>query len=67
MEKIINELYNEIRNMKIAEAKNNKNTVKYYECYDSEKEFAIVMELCDENLTKYFTNRKKTFNFKDIV
>ena len=61
MEKNINDLYNEIKNMKIAEDKDNKNTVKYYECFDTENEFAIVMELCDENLATYFANRNETF------
>ena len=67
MEKIINSLYNEIINMKIIEDIDNENTVRCYECFDIENEFAIVMELCDENLTKYFANKKETFNYKEIV
>ena len=52
---------NEIKYMKIMEGKNkeNINTVKYYEYFHTENEFAIVMELCDNNLTKLFENKKK--------
>ena len=51
---------NEINYMKIMEGKNkeNINTVKYYEYFHTENEFAIVMELCDSNLTKLFENKK---------
>ena len=52
----------QIRNMKISEGKNkdNENTVKYYEDFDTENEFAIVMELCDDNLFNYLG--KSTFD-----
>ena len=58
MKKYINCFYNEIKNMKIAQGENedNENTVKYYECFDTKKEIAIVMELCDDNLKNYLIN-----------
>ena len=43
---------NEIENMKIC-SENNDNSVKYYESFETENEFAIVLELCDESLTKF--------------
>ena len=63
----INNFLNEITCMKILETKNqdNKNTVKFYEYFDNENEFIIVMELCDENLVKYFASREP-FNEKEI-
>ena len=36
---------------------NNENIVKYYESYQTENEFAIVLELCDFSLTKFKKNR----------
>ena len=56
--------------MKIVESKKkeyeNNNTVKFYECFDSKDEFAIVMELCDSNLTNIFTQRDKPYNIEEI-
>jgi len=52
---------NEIKMMKIAEGKNkeNINTVKFYEYFDTKDEFAIVMELCDDNLCRFLINQKQ--------
>ena len=52
--------------MKIIEGKNkeNKNTVKFYEY--NEKDFSIVMELCDENLTNFNIKKKQAFQIKEI-
>ena len=63
----VSEYLNEITCMKNLEGKNqdNKNTVKFYEYFDNEKEFIIVMELCDENLVKHIANRGP-FNEKEI-
>ena len=47
---------NEIENMKIC-MKDNINSVKFHELYDIEKEFAIVMELCDDNLQNILNKR----------
>ena len=54
---------NEIENMKIC-SENNDNSVKYYESFETENEFAIVLELCDESLTKF--KKDKSFNSKEI-
>ena len=61
MKPYITKFENEIKYMKILEGKNkeNKNTVKFYEYFHTEKEFVIVMELCDGNLTKLFENKRK--------
>ena len=52
----IHSFENEVNNMKMIEGLNreNKNTVKYYESYLTKDEFAIVMELCDQNLLKSY-------------
>ena len=62
------DLKEEIKIMKIIEGKNkdNKNTVKLYEYFDMEKEFAIVMELCDMNLNEYCTKKNKPFSSQEI-
>ena len=58
---------NEIDNMKICSRYNtNINSVKFYEYYDTEEEFIIVMELCDDNLLSILTKRKKGFNKEEI-
>ena len=61
---------NEIKYMKIMEGQNkeNINTVKFYEHFHTEKEFVIVMELCDGNLTNLFKKKKKNecFNIEEI-
>ena len=54
----INKLKNEIENMKIC-GNNNENSVRYYESYQNEKEFAIIMELCHTNLSKFLKVKKK--------
>ena len=66
MKTYVNEFINEIKNMELAEGKNkdNENTVKFYEYFNNEKEMAIVMELCDENLTSLLV--KKKFTVKEI-
>ena len=52
----------ECENMKIY---SNINSVKYYEHFKNEKNFTIVMELCDENLSQFLL-KKKGFNEKEI-
>ncbi len=54
-------IINEIKNMKISEGKNkqNKNTVKYYECFENNEEIALVMELCDEDLLSLLAKKDK--------
>ena len=47
MNRYIDNFYDEVGYMKIMEGekKQNKNTVKFYEYFDNEDEFVIVMEL----------------------
>ena len=54
---------NEIKNMEIC-GENNENSVKYYESYQTEKEFAIVLELCDESLSSF--KKIRNFSSKEI-
>ena len=65
---IIDDYIKETENMILLEGENkdNKNSVKFYECYKTDKEFAIVMELCDDNLMNFLINRKKPFNANEI-
>ena len=64
----IHSFENEVNNMKMIEGLNreNKNTVKYYESYQTEDEFAIVMELCDKNLLKKLLDDNRPFNEEEI-
>ena len=55
---------NEIKFMEIC-GENNENSLKYYQHFETEKEFIIVMELCDGNLID-FIKFKKDFNINDI-
>ena len=48
----IKSLRNEIENMKIC-GENNDNSIKYYESFETKEEFVIVMELADEDLSKF--------------
>ena len=54
----------EVDNMKKC-SENNINSVKIYDCYHSKtnlkNEFAIIMELCDDNLQKILEKRGKGF------
>ena len=50
---------------------NNKNSVECYEYFKSEKEFVIIMELCDKNLSELLLEKKKKdnryFNSEEIL
>jgi serine/threonine protein kinase len=54
---------NEIENMKICE---NKYSVKFYESFENENILAVVMELCDNNLSNILRKKKEGFNIKEI-
>ena len=58
MEKYINNYLSEVKIMKILEGKNkqNINTIKFYEYFNTKDEFAIVMELSDDNLKNLNNN-----------
>ena len=43
-----------------------ENSVKIYDFFDKEKEFEIIMELCDKNLFDILLERKKGFNAEEI-
>ena len=43
----------------------NVNTVQFFEYFNTDNEFAIVMEKCDLNLNDYFTDNK-TFSLEEI-
>ena len=59
----IEKLNNEIKLMELC-GKNNENSVKYFESYETEDEFVIIMELCNESLKEYA--KEKTLNSKEI-
>ena len=63
---IKDDLMKYIETIKIIEEKNkeNENTVKYYEYFDNDKEFVIVMEYWDDNLLHEMAERKRPFNVK---
>ena len=69
MKPYIDCLLNEIKNMQIAEGedKDNENTVKFFESFDNDKEFAIIMELCDDNLLNYISKQKDNFNLDEKI
>ena len=55
---------NECENMKIC---SNINSVKYYEYFNDENNFVIIMELCDSNLLQFLLSKNnKGFNIKEI-
>ena len=62
---VINSIENEVKNMTIC-MKDNINSIKFYELYDIEKEYAIVMELCDDNLQNILNKRNTGFNKDEI-
>ena len=47
--------------------KNNINSVQFHELYDTEKEYAIVMELCDGNLQNILNKRSSGFNRDEVL
>ena len=70
-EKIIKNLENllvkQTETMKLLEQEgDNKNTVKFHEYFNTQKEFAIVMEKCDFDLNHYFNHRAEKFSFDEI-
>ena len=62
-DKYIKRIREEVKIMKIC-SENNENSVKYYETFENEEKFSIVMELCDETLTQF--KKSRTFNSKEI-
>ena len=68
MKPYIDTFLKEVEIMKIAEGidEENENTIKFLEYYDCEDDFVIVMELCDQNLTKFIAKRKADLSEEDI-
>ncbi len=56
----------EIYYMKECQKNNNKNSVRFYEYYDTDDEFIIVMELCDDNLSNLIRRTQMKFNLDEI-
>ena len=54
--------------MVIVEGENreNKNTVKFYEYFETKDEFGIVMELCDDNLFNVLIEREYPYSAQEI-
>ena len=57
---------NVVNNMKIC-GNNNKNSVQFYKYFCNEEEFAIVMELCDENLLTFFKRKRVNLSKNEII
>ena len=62
---IIYDIKNEINNMNIC-GKNNINSIKYYESFQNENEFVIVLELCDYSLRDLINQKNKIFYSDEI-
>ena len=63
----INSFIQEYEIMKICSNNNtNENSVKCYEYFDTEKEFVIIMELCDDNLLKVLIKNKKSLTIQEV-
>ena len=53
----------EIENMQKCEC---ENSVHIYDYFDTEKEFVIIMELCDETLFHLLCRKQNGFNSEEI-
>jgi len=64
----VDQFFNLINKMRILEGvnKENKNTVKFFEYFNTKDEFVIVMELWDDNLYDFLMNKKEPFNYEQI-
>ena len=66
---IIDGFFNEVNHMIILQGLNNENqnTVIFDEYFNTDEEFVIIMELCDDNLLQYKSEVKKNkLNFEEI-
>ena len=61
----INHMNNELKNMKIC-SNQNIYSVKLYECFHFNNKFAIVMELCDDNLQNILNKKNEGFTCEEI-
>ena len=65
LEEFVKLLGEQITAMKILED-NNENTVQIFEYFNTKKEFAIVMEKCDTDLSNAFAESKNNFSLDQI-
>ena len=67
-QKYIKIFFNEVNHLKIlqGEKKENNYTVLFDEYFNTENEFVIVMELCDDNLLNYSLNHKNPLSLEEI-
>ena len=62
-----NAFRDEAKYMRTLQGKNNENAVSLDECFETDEEFVIIMEKCDNNLFKHLISIKKTpFNPDEI-
>ena len=64
---LVKHLVRQTEVMKILEEGNNENTIKFYEYFNTQKEFVIILEKCQGNLSHYFNYRKENFNLDEIT
>ena len=65
-EYIEDKLKNEIKIMRLC-MKDNINSVEFYECYNTKKEYLIVMELCDDNLQNILNKKNTGFKNDEVI
>ena len=67
IKKFVNHLIGGTKVMKMLEGNNeNKNTVQFFEYFNTKTEFCIVMEKCDTDLSHTFARRKNNFSLEEI-
>ena len=69
MKSYIDYFFNEINHMKIIGKIGNREniyTVKFIEYFNTKDEFVIILDYCDENVLKLFSNKKSGFNSQKI-
>ena len=67
IKKLVHFLVNQSETMKLLEQDgNNQNSVQFHEYFNTQNEFAIVMEKCDTDLNDYFNHRKEKYSFEEI-
>ena len=63
LDKYINSIKIEVKNMEIYA---NNNSIQFYEYFENENEFAIIMELCDNNIRDILKQKENGFSPKEI-
>ena len=66
-ERVIKQIKKSIEIMQICSNKSkNINSVKFYEYFETKNEIAIIMELCDDNLSHILYKKEKGFTAEEI-